>query len=87
MPSPTTRTFFAYILSLILCCSSFTPGRLNPAFKPLGCLNTGFAALLPAVVDGVVTGFVKFGFLLLIVASALLVILIYYYKFKNLIFD
>jgi hypothetical protein len=30
--------------SLILCSSSFTPGRLNPTFKPLGCLKTGFAA-------------------------------------------
>jgi hypothetical protein len=52
---------------LILCCSSLTPGRLNPAFKPLGCLNTGFAALLVAGVVDVVAGFVKFGFLLLIV--------------------
>jgi hypothetical protein len=52
-----------------LCCSSFTPGRLNPAFKPLGCLNTGFAAPPAGVADGV-AGFVKFGFLLLIESSA-----------------
>jgi hypothetical protein len=25
----------------ILCNSSFTPGRLNPAFRPLGCLTNG----------------------------------------------
>ncbi|MDP1799822.1 MAG: hypothetical protein Q8L81_00625 [Bacteroidota bacterium] len=42
---------------------------MNPAFKPRGCLNTGFAALLVVVVL-VVAGFVKFGFLLLIDASA-----------------
>jgi len=52
-----------------LCCSSFTPGRLNPAFRPLGCLNTGFAAA-PAGVAAGVAGFVKFGFLLLIESSA-----------------
>jgi len=54
---------------LILCCSSLTPGLLNPAFKPLGCLNTGFAALF-AGVAAVVAGFTKFGFLLLIGSSA-----------------
>jgi hypothetical protein len=50
---------------LILCSSSFTPGLLNPAFKPLGCLNTGFCSP-PAVVAG---GGV-FGFFWLIGSSA-----------------
>jgi hypothetical protein len=29
-----------------LCNSSLTPGRLNPAFNPLGCLKTGLGAAL-----------------------------------------
>jgi hypothetical protein len=48
-----------------LCNSSFTPGLLNPAFKPLG-LNTGLESPPGAVVAG---GGV-FGFFWLIGASA-----------------
>jgi len=33
-----------------LCSSSLTPGRLKPAFKPLGCLKIGFWS--PPVVAG-----------------------------------
>jgi hypothetical protein len=51
------------IRPLILCNSSLTPGRLKPAFKPLGCLNTGFCSP-PVVVGGM------FGFFWLIRASA-----------------
>jgi hypothetical protein len=67
IPSPTTRTSRAVILSLILCSSSFTPGRLNPTFKPLGCLNTGLspgAAVFvgPVFVEPVVGFGLKNGF-------------------------
>jgi hypothetical protein len=31
----------AVIRPFTLCNSSFTPGRLNPAFKPLGCFTIG----------------------------------------------
>jgi hypothetical protein len=60
-----------------------TPGRLNPAFKPLGCLNTACFDSPPVVEAG---GGV-FGFFRLISASAFELKLFIIYKSKKLIFD
>jgi hypothetical protein len=38
------------------CNSSFTPGLLNPAFKPLGCFITGFSPCALFVVDAGLLG-------------------------------
>jgi len=43
-----------------LCCSSLTPGLLNPSFKPLGLLNTGFSS--PGFTGPVFVFVVVFGF-------------------------
>ncbi len=76
MPSPTKRTLIAVIFSFIRCCSSLTPGLLNPAFKPLGGRGpTGLFALVFGP-EGLTNGLLKFcpGFLNpLIVTSAFLV--------------
>jgi len=71
MPSPTTLTDLAKILSLILCCSSLTPGRLKPSFKPLGLFGFG-----PPCPPGPLFGpalLLEFG--ILIITSAFLVLL------------
>ena len=63
------------------CCSSLTPGRLNPSLKPRGLLKgTGAVGADPGLIGPVFLLLLLIGFLnTLIITSAFLVYIIYFF--------